>query len=239
MIRSNFAREDLLVFIEGPLSARSNGAPATSQWRVPSMKTVMEVYPLEMSEADLRNSIQVYINTLSQGCIILDCLLSTLAIPEAKGKRHTRSHDIMSCDYPWILSCLSRLWNVITHKNWNADCRLEQCVVVLLETVTGILSQIVKFNYGLFLASKTTALLSQVICTVISSGLSQSTKALEESLSRALLELAQTSARSQLILAGFQGNLLPVLQETKEDQSRWNVFSVDIQVCSLWPADDR
>ena len=186
-----------------------------------------------MSEANLRNSIQVCISTLSQGCIILDCLLSTLAIPEAKGRNHTRNHDIMSCDYPWILNCLARLWNVIAHKSWSAEYRLEQCVVALLETLTSLLSRIIKFNYELFLASKTTALLSQVICTVISTGLSQSTKVLEESLSNSLIELAQTSTRSQLMLAGFQGNLLPVLQETKEDQSRWNAFAVDILVCSL------
>lgn len=199
----------------------------------------MEVYPVEISEANLRNSIQVCINTLSQGCIILDCLLSTLAIPEAKGRSHTRNHDIMSCDYPWILNCLARLWNVITHQNWNTEYRLEKCVVALLETLTSILSRITEFDYELFLASKTTALLSQIICTVISTSLSQSTKALEESLSNSLLELAQASARSQSILAGFQGNLLPVLQETKEDQTRWNVFAVDIQVRSLWPTDDR
>lgn len=199
----------------------------------------MEVHPVEMSEENLRNSIQVCISTLSQGCMTLDCLLSTLALPEAKGRSHTRSHDIMSCDYPWILNCLARLWNVISHKTWNAEYRLEQCVVALLETLTSILSQTMKSNYELFLASKTTTLLSQVICTVISSGRSQSTKALEESLCNSLLEMAQTSARSQLILAGFQGNLLPVLQETKEDQSRWNAFAVDIQVCSLWPIDDR
>ena len=229
--------EDLLVYVEGPFSTRGVGPLATLQWPVPSMKTVMEVHHMELSEADLRNSIQVSINTVSQACIILDCLLSTLAIPEAKDRRHTRNRDIMSYDFPWILSCLARLWNVITRQKWNADDRLEQCVVVLLETLTSILSQIVKYNYELFLASKTMALLSQVISTIISRGLRQTTNALEESLSSALLELARTSARSQFVSAGFQGNLLPVLQETKEDQNRWNAFTVDIQVCILWSTD--
>lgn len=231
--------EDLLVFVEGLLSARRSGTPALSQWCVPTMKTVMEVHPIELSEADLRNSIQVCVNTLLQGCIILGCLLSTLAIPEAKSQRQIRKHDIMSCDYPWILNCLARLWNVITPNKWDASDRLEQCVVIFLETLTSILGQIAKFSYELFLASKTTALLSQVICTVISRGRGQLTNALEGSLCSALLELARTSAHSQLILAGFQGNLLPALKETKEDQSRWNEFAVDLQVCSLWPTDVR
>lgn len=231
--------EDLLVFVEGPLSTRGNGTPAISEWCVPTMKTVMEVHPVELSEADLRNSIQVGINTLSQGCIILDCLLSTLAIPEAKSPKQTRKHDVMSCDFPWILNCLARLWNVISPKRWNADDRLERCVIVLLETLTSILSQIIMFNYELFLASKTTTLLSQVICIVISRGLSQSTNALQASLSCALLELARASARSQSMLASFRGNLLPVLQETKKDQNRWNALAVDLQVCTLWPADFR
>ena len=203
------------------------------------MKTVMEVHTVELSETDLRNSIQVCIHTLSQGCVILGCLLSTLAIPKAKSQRQTRKYDIMNCDYPWILSCLARLWNVITSKIGNIDDSLEHCVIVLLETLTSILSQIIRFNYELFLVSKTTALLSQIIGTVISRGQSYLTTALEESLSRALLGLAQTSARSQFILAGFQRNLLPVLQDTKDDQSRWNAFAVDLQVCSLWPTNVR
>lgn len=234
LIQSNFWwLEDLLVFVEGPLSAHSSSTPAISQWCVPTMKTVMEVYPAELSDTDLKNSMQVCVKTLPQGCIILDCLLSTLAVPEAKSQRHTWKNDIMGCDYPWILNCLARLWNVIIHEKWNADDRLKQCVEVLLKTLTKMLDQIVKSSYELFLASKTAALLSQVICTVIFRGLGPSTNALEQSLSCALLELARTSARSRLILAGFQGNLLPVLQEIKEDQSRWNAFAVDLQVCSL------
>lgn len=231
--------EDLLVYVEGPFSTRGIGTLATSQWPVPTMKTVMEVHHTELSEADLRNSIQVSINTVPQGCIILDCLLLTLAVPEAKGRRHTRDRDIMSYDYSWILNCLARIWNVITLQKWNAADRLEQCVIMLLETLTSIMSQIVKYNYELFLASKTTALLSQVICTIISRGLLQTTNVLEESLSSALLEVARTSARSQFVSAGFQGNLLPILQETKEDQNRWNAFTVDIQVCKLWSTNGQ
>lgn len=228
--------EDLLVFVEGLLSAR--GTPTISPWCVPTMQTVMEVQPIELSEEDLRNSIQVCVNTMLEGCIILDCLLSILALPAAKSQTQLRKYDIMNCDIYWILSSLARLWNVISPKKRDTvDDRLEQCVVILLETLIGLLGQVAKFRHEVFLASKTTALSSQVICTFISFGLSQSTIALEGSLCSALLELSRISAHSQYILAGFQENLLPVLREMKEDHCRWNASAVDLQVCSLWFAN--
>lgn len=190
----------------------------------------MEVQPIQLSEEDVKNSIQVCVNTLLEGCIILDFLLSILALPATKSQPQLRNYDIMNCDFAWILSCLARLWNVI--KGDLVNDRLEQCVVILLETLTSLLSQVAMFRDEVFLATKTTALSSQVICTVISFGPSQSNIALEGSLCSALLELGRTSAHSQYVLAGFQENLLPVLREMKEDHCRWNASAVDLQVCS-------
>ena len=204
------------------------------------MQTVMEVQPMELSEGDLRNCVQVCISNLSDGCIILVCLLSTLALSEPKTQTYIRQHDTINCDYPWTLSCLARLWNVIAPKQcYFAGERLEQCVIIILETLKSVLDHVARLRYDLFLATKTTALLSQIICTFISPGLGYLTTALEGPLSSALLELARISAHSQQIVASFQENLLPVLINTKEDQSCWNALAVDLQVCSFWSAHSR
>jgi hypothetical protein len=205
------------------------------------MKTVMEVQPMTLSEADLMNCFQVCVNTFSEGCIILGCLLSTLALPEAKAQRQIWKNGYTKFDFAWILSCLGRLWNVIAPKKWDfADDKLEQhCVALLLEILTSILGYVAKFSAEIFLASKATALLSQVVRTVISSVLGQLTVALESSLSSALLELARAAGHSQLISTGFQENLLPFLRQIKDDRNRWNAFTADLQVCSLWSANIR
>lgn len=226
----------MLVYLEGLLATRDG--PQTLQQRfVPTMQTAIEVQPAEISEADLRTFIQVCVKTSLEGCIIVICLLSTLVLPEAKNQMKIRKYDILNSHYSWILNCLARLWNTITPNKWHsAESRLEHCVVLLLETLASILGDVAKFKYETFLASKTLALLNQVICTVISPSLGHLTIALQRSLCSALVELARASGNSQLMLIDAQENILPLLRETKEDHSCWNAFSVDLQVCSLWPA---
>jgi hypothetical protein len=229
----------LLVFVEDLLTA-PGGPQALPQRFVPTMQTVIEVQPTEISEADLRSCIQVCVKTCLEGCIIVICLLSTLVLPKADIQPKTRKYDILNSHYSWILNCLARLWKIITPVKWHsADSRLEQCVVLLLETLASILDDVAKFKYETFLASKTLALLNQVICTVVSPSLGQLTLALERALCSALVELARAAGNSKLMLFDAQENILPLLKETKEDHSYWNAFSVDLQVCSSWPANVR
>lgn len=200
----------------------------------------MEVEAIELSEGNLRDSIQVCVKTLSEGCIILVDLLSMLALPITQNQTQAWKHETANRDYSWILSCLARLWNALLLKYCDlAENKLDLCVTTLLETLIGMLRHVAEFRYDPFLATKIMALLSHLICAVISPGSGPVTAALEGSISSALLELAQISAHSRPILAGFRENLLLILKDTKEHHRHWDTFTVDLQVCPRWSADVR
>ena len=227
---SNEPLQDLLFFIEAS-SSNCLENQSSNQTVVPTLATISEVYPATLDEDDLKHSPRVSIENSSQASTVVLRLLSIICFPYMNELKEDKEHVILP-DYAWILSCLTRVWNVIAPagvRSLLSDVSSD-ILVSFLDTLRNASSCLAAVKYESSTASRSFILLAQTVATVLFAKPVQSSSVLEKSICLGLFELGSLSQRAPSRLQAFNDHILPVLLGTKVSDDIFDSFGEDIQV---------
>ncbi len=181
---------------------------------------------------DLKHSSQVSIKNRLQASTILLRLFSMLYSPSILGLKEDKKEYVVFPDYAWMLSCLSRIWNVIapevTHSVSN-DVSTDG-LVTFLDTVRNASSRLAETKSESSAASWTFILLAQAITTLLLVRPVSISTFLNKSICLGLFELASLNQRAPNSLYAFNEHISPALLEIKDDHDRFDSFDEDLQV---------
>ena len=199
---------------------------------VPTLATISEVYPVTLQKDDLKYSPRICIKNSSQASTIVLYFLSVLCSPSANEFTEDKKEHVVLTDYAWMLSCLTRIWNVIAPE-WLRSLTSEvssYSLVTFLDTVRIASSRLAAIKYESSTASRTLVLLAQAIATLLLDKPAQSPSMLDKSICLGLFELASSSKRAPPSLRTFNEHVLPTLLEIIDDDDRFDSFDGDLQV---------
>lgn len=179
----------------------------------------------------MKHSPQVSIENSSQASTVILRLLSVICFPYKNEIKEDKEHVVLP-DYAWILSCLTRVWNVIAPGGVRSRPNDVSSDILLsfLDTVRNASSRLAAVKYESSTASRTFVLLAQAIATVLLAKPAQSSSALEKSICLGLFELGSLSQRAPPSLQAFNDHIFPVLLETRNSDDIFDSFGEDIQV---------
>lgn len=194
------------------------------------METISDVFPIHLQQASSWSPIQVHVPDRSQASIIIMCLLSSITPFELGGLGQTPQSGFDPLDLSWTLSCLTRLWNTFVSpvENLVSWYPSEQCLLMFLEILRGIMLQLVSTKNETVNISRTSVLSSRIIATLLLLKPEKLVSALQKSVCLALFETARLFQCSTALSEAFDEHLLPILVESR---SYLMNFQVDLEVC--------
>lgn len=221
--------QDLLFFVEEPCSVK-RGDHGLQELLVPTMETISEVFPVQLQQACSWIPVQVCVQERSQASIIIMCLLLSITCFEPGGLKQTPQGCLNPLDLSWSLSCLTRLWNTLGSAveisgSWYSS---EQCLVMFLEMLRGIMLQLVSTKYETINIFRTSVLFSRILTTLLLLKSDKLVDVLQKSICLSLFETARLLQCCTTMSEAFDQHLLPILVESR---SRLMNFGIDLQVC--------
>lgn len=199
---------------------------------MPTMETILEVFPIQLQQAYSLSPVQVCVQDRSQASVIIMCLLSSITSLKAGElrPRQTPQGFLNPLDISWTLSCLTRLWDSLGSavENSVSGYSSEQCLVIFLEMLRGIMLQLMTIKYETVNISRTLVLFSRIIVTLLLLKSDKLVEILEKSICLSLFEIARLFQCSIPFLEAFDEHLLPTLVESG---CRLMNFGIDLQVC--------
>ena len=228
---SNEFLQDLLFFIEGSSPNHIRNLDS-NQVVVPTLATISEICPANLEQYDLKQSQQVPIKTSFRALNIVLLLIAIVCSPCAyEDDKDIKAHVTVP-DCAWILSCLTRIWNVIAPDgvlSISGEFPVDN-LVIFLDTVRNASSRLAALKHESSTASRTFVLLARAIATVMLTKSAESSAILDKSVCLGLLELASISNCAPRSLQVFNEHILPVLLDIKDADDRFHIFGEDLQV---------
>lgn len=199
---------------------------------VPTLATISEVCPATLGKDDLKHSSQVSIKSPSQAFTILIRLLSMFCSPSANGLKEDKKEHVLVPDYAWMLSSLTRIWNIIASDGTysvSSDVSSDS-IVIFLDTVRNASSGLAAIKYESGTASRTFILLAQAIASLLHVKRVRLSALLNKSICLGLFELASLIRRALPSSHTFREHILPTLLEIRDADNRFESFNEDVQV---------
>ena len=152
-----------------------------------------------------------------------------------------RKDRVAGRESPWMLSCLTRMWDVIAPEGVlspSSDVPPDD-LVMFLDTVRNASSYLAEVKHELSTASRAFVLLARAIATIMLTKIAELSAVLEKPVCLGLLQLAGLSKCVPRSFKAFNEHIIPVLLDIKDADGRFHSFSEDLQVGSgvtLWRA---
>lgn len=199
------------------------------------MATISEVYSIEPHESGPQSLVQVKMQTVAEANLIVVCLLSVVGSLDSKDLKRASRTDFISSQFDWTLSCFAQVWDSLGPiEGPLVGYFFEQCLLAILESLSGILSLITIIAKGILDFTKAAALLNQIVACVLSAEPVKLAADLEKTLSCCLLNLVILCESFRAVSNIFDETLLPILIAIADNDDRMNGFGFDLQVSQVF-----
>ena len=226
---------DLLLFLEAPSAAvgTGDGSIVVNQFRVPTLETVSEVYPLGVQQDELDGASQIDLRNASSILSTILCLVS-VHLYKSPSVSMCVGFQELEPDPIWLLETLTRLWGLLVPDiKYSRQKRFNGADHVLyLKILRQILSYIVHIKANRVAVFQIALLLCQTLECHLSSSIKYLTLPVQNVICWCVFDLYSTSMDSIIVSNAFYGYLKPVVHDNIENSNRKEHFCIDLQVGS-------
>ena len=221
---------DILFLLESPSSSEVDDKNPSKIY-VPTLETILEVYPDHPLQNDMHVAFHVKTDKLAELFLTVLQLLSLLVPPIHDGARPAYSKPLR-LDYSWLMDCFTRCWGMFNVAEisilWKS--LKPRFHVLFLDTVRAYVSRVAKLKHEIIVTSKATLLLSNVLSSILLSSLIRSNPHLELMVCQTIFDLMCLSCKPSVISEALKEEFLPLISEITQDHSRFKSYGIALQV---------